>query len=139
MAAHDSFWGDLGEEVVQTPVSIMREQAALLGQQTKNLVKARVVTRVSPIDAPGQFIHSFNLVVPTLDNYTYELFGVSHPVDLYPVKTPPPTLAGRLLATASGQQCELKTEDEFVSWLRERLSSPETKKIIGNLLAQVPR
>jgi hypothetical protein len=60
---------------------------------------------------------------------------------LYPVTTPPSPRLGVLLrfGPASEQQYELKTEEEFVNWLRQRLSSPETMKIIGNLLAQVPR
>jgi hypothetical protein len=32
---------------------------------------------------------------------------------------------------------ELPGEEQFIEWLRDILSSPETKKLIGTLLAQV--
>jgi len=112
----------------------MREQAALLGQKTQNLVEARVDTRADPYAGAGQFVHTFKLVVPTLDDYTYDLFEVSHPVSLYPVTAHGP---GRSLAYMAGKRDELNTEDEFKNWLKDRLGSDETKKIIGNLLAQV--
>jgi hypothetical protein len=117
MATQVDFWGDIEPAEVRTPVAILREQAALLRTKTRNAIEARVDTDVFY----GTFQHSFRLVVPALDNYTYELFSVRYGIDLYPV--------------TAGLN-ELKTEDEFKDWLRQRLSSPETKKIIGNLLAQ---
>lgn len=112
-------WGGFEPAAVRTPVSILRQQAALLGEKTKHLVQARVVTQTNISD----FFHSFRLVVPALDDYTYELFSVHHGVDLYPV-------------IAYGEARPLKTEDEFVEWLRAKLSSEATKRIIGNLMAQ---
>ena len=112
-------WGEFKPAVGRTPLAILREQAALLGDKTKRLVEARVVTRTDG----SVFFHSFRLVVPALDLYTYELFTVHHEVDLYPV-------------TAYAETRLLKTEDEFVEWLRAKLSSEATMRIIGNLMAQ---
>lgn len=112
-------WGGFEPAAVRTPVSILRQQAALLGDKTKHLVQARVVTKTDR----SAFYHSFRLLVPALDEYTYELFSVHHGVDLYPV-------------TAYGEARPLKTEDEFVEWLRALLSSESTKRIISNLMGQ---
>jgi hypothetical protein len=112
-------WGEFRPAEGRTPLAILREQAALLGDKTKHLVEARVVTRTEE----SAFFHSLRLVVPALDQYTYELFTVHHGVDLYPV-------------TAYGEARPLKTEDEFVEWLRARLSSEATKRIISNLMSQ---
>jgi hypothetical protein len=114
------FWGEIETTAVRTPLSILREQAAALGPRTKNLVEAKVQTTIYS----GYLIHSFNLVVPSVDSYTYQLFQIEHPVDLYPihVKDSPPII--------------LETEDEFTAWLRERLSAERTRKILSNLLAQ---
>jgi hypothetical protein len=71
----------------------------------------------------GRFYQSFNLLVPGLDNYTYNLFKVRHGPELYPIRV-------------IDQTNELKTEEEFVDWLRQRLSSDNTRKIVSNLLAQ---
>jgi hypothetical protein len=121
MAAHADLWGELTPNAIRTPVTVLREQASLLGSKTRNMIEGKVETWASGT----KFLHSFNLVVPALDNYSYELFQISHEVELYPVKV-----------EYRSSYRELRTEEEFVDWLRERLSSPETKRIIGNLLAQ---
>src|SRR5208282_1331360 len=80
----DNLWPeDFGVPKQVPPVTILRTQAALLGQRTKNIVEAEVKTAVS---APDEFMHSFNLVAPALDFYTYRLFFVTHGLALYPVK-----------------------------------------------------
>jgi hypothetical protein len=119
MAAKTDLWGDIGTTAIRSPVSILREQAALLGSKTSNLVEARVDTSTFG----DTLIHTFNIVVPALD-YTYRLFTVHHGVDMYPIKVPNPDNT-------------LNSEDEFQQWLHDKLSSPGTKKIIQNLLSQV--
>jgi hypothetical protein len=120
MAALTDFWGEITPaEVVRTPLAILREQAALLGAKTSNLVEATVATNVRG----SEFIHQFNLVVPSMGNYTYELFKVAHGIEIYPI-TVLPGLSS------------LKTEEEFTEWLRGKLSSDPTKKVIATLLAQ---
>jgi hypothetical protein len=107
---------------VDTPARMMREQASLLGRKTENVVEATVDTTTNR----GDFVHSFDLVVPALDHYTYELFRIRHGVDLYPVYVDSPSF----------KQVELKTKDAFKAWLQERLSSPDTKRIVVSLVAQ---
>ncbi|MFN0166527.1 MAG: hypothetical protein ACKV22_08850 [Bryobacteraceae bacterium] len=127
METQSDFWGEIQQSDVRPPVAILREQAALLGAKTNNLIEARVDT--SPdINELGEttesFHYSFNLVVPALEFYRYCLFTIRHGIGLYPVKVEYPYK-------------ELKTEEEFRDWLRQRLSSSETKRIIGNLLVLV--
>lgn len=125
MAAQGDFWGEIAPAQVRTPVSIMREQAALLGKKTQNLIEAVVKTRTTPFD---QFTHSFLLLVPPLDGYQYELFRIEHGVEMYPV------------TVAAGLQVErLDNEQQFVDWLKRKLSDPETKQLIGNLLGMVTK
>jgi hypothetical protein len=119
MAANADLWGEITPSAVRTPVSILREQAALLGAKTGYAIEAKVETRVTG----SRFYQSFNLVVPALDNYSYELFEIYHEISLYPV---------RVMSLAES----LKDEESFVNWLGKKLSSAETKSIIGNLLAQ---
>jgi|HubBroStandDraft_5_1064220.scaffolds.fasta_scaffold266061_2 hypothetical protein len=127
MAAQPDLWGEIPVDDVRTPVTILREQAALLGPKTKNIIEARVST----LARDGHFYHSFDLIVPALDNYIYELFRVDHDVTLYPIYTP-----NDEKSTFRGSKISLKTEEEFTDWLRHRLSSHETRKIISSLLAQ---
>lgn len=118
MATNTDLWGDIAPSAVRTPASILREQASLLGSKTKNIIEGQVETHT----LGGEFRHTFNLVVPALDNYSYELFQISHGVEMYPVYL------------GVGQYA--KDEESFVRWLGQKLSAPETKSIIGNLLAQ---
>ena len=120
MAASKDLWGEIDVARVRTPLVIMKEQAALLGTKTKNLVEASVKTRPDG----EQFVHSFNIVVPALGNYTYNLFSAAHGPEMYPVNI-------------YRQSDLLKNEEAFVQWLASKLSSPETKRIISNLLSQV--
>ena len=135
MAAYTDFWGDIASEGQRTPLAILREQATLLGTKTKNLVEATVDTSV---DARGRFVHRFTLVVPSLSSYKYELFRIEHGVAIYPI-----TVASGPLVLVTNESLGsqllgslLQTEQEFVNWLRGKLSSAETKRIIANLLAQ---
>jgi hypothetical protein len=116
MAAKTDLWGEIGTTAIRSPVSILREQAALLGSKTNNLVEARVET----ITYQGTFTHYFDLVVPALD-YKYRLFAIQHGVDMYPINA----------------SMVLNDEEEFQQWLHEKLSSLETIRIIQNLLSQV--
>ncbi|MBV9761347.1 MAG: hypothetical protein JO340_12345 [Acidobacteriaceae bacterium] len=120
MATQPDLWGNLDLEEIRTPAAILREQAALLGQKTKNLIEARV----DLVPMGDRIFHIFKLVVPTLGGYVYELFRVSNTVaNLYPVRVERP-------------RQELSTEGEFVEWVGERLSSPDTRRVLSSLLAQ---
>lgn len=107
-----------------TPVSILRRQAALLGEKTQQLVAAEVITNARDND----LTHFFRLVAPALDNYKYELFRVTHKVDqLYP-------LEGYSERNTLG--VTLRSQSDFLKWLKEVLSSESTVKRIDSLMAQ---
>jgi hypothetical protein len=112
-------WGDLITEPVRTPITILKEQAALLGSKTHQMVMADVKTEVDD----EEFVHAFELVVPSLQYYRYRLFTVQHSITQYPV-------------LPAGTTIRLRDEEAFTNWLRGELSSNNTKRIIANLLAQ---
>jgi hypothetical protein len=128
MATQADFWGEVGPTDVRTPIALLREQASLLGKKTNYLVEARVDTDV----LGDSFRHRFSLIVPSLDNYSYQLLSIQNGINPYPVSVP---RTNRDSYRSEDQ--ELNTEEEFAEWLRAKLSSAETKKIIGNLLAQL--
>ena len=115
------FWGEISPATFRTPISILREQASLLGPKTKNLVEAEVSTS----SHDGVFYHTMYLIAPGLDNYRYQLLRVSHQIGLYPV------------SDFYSPAAPLRDEEAFVKWLQAKLSSAETKKIIEALLAQL--
>jgi hypothetical protein len=108
---------------IVTPVSILRRQAALLGEKTQQLVTAEV----SSAATGSQMEHSFRLVAPALNNYRYELFSVVHQVDeIYP-------LTGFFREFPARK---IPSQTALVEWLREVLSSESTLKRIDALMAQ---
>ena len=72
MATIPNLWPDdiASTESALTPFSILKAQAAALGQRTAGLVTGRLDRRN---DDEGDFFYSFKVVAPTL-NYSYELF-----------------------------------------------------------------
>ena len=110
---------DIELAATRTPLVILK-QAALLGAKTKNVVEAKVTTRV----ISARMYHSLSLVVPALDSYTYGLFTIYHDAEPYPV-------------TSNETGGSFNNEVEFTSWLQEQLSSPKTKRIVSTLFSQV--
>jgi hypothetical protein len=119
----DLWPSDFGQSDVVPPVSILREQADLIGKKTRGVIYGTIQTSKAGTD----FLHEFMLVVPTLDNYTYRLLFVRHPIQLYPA-----TLTAELLQ----QDFRAGTADEFVRQLGAVLSSPQTIEIVRVLLSQ---
>ena len=120
----DDLWPqNIGESNLVTPVSILKEQAALLGDKTSQLVKGEVVTQ----GTGNNFIHHFNIVAPTL-SYRYELLQVTHGVTFYPL-----TLKRPFETTAP----MLPSEDAFKQSLKDILASPQTLNVVHSILAQV--
>ncbi|HLK19542.1 MAG TPA: hypothetical protein VKT81_11310 [Bryobacteraceae bacterium] len=115
-------WPKIETTNVRTPLTVLKRQAALLGQHTENLLEARVIT----LPASEGFQHSFLIVVPTI-GYQIELFRIAHDLNLYPVKVDSATV---------GPTKPLQSEDELVEWLKMVLNSPETKRILNTLMVQ---
>jgi hypothetical protein len=125
-------WPAIEKGNTRTPVSILKQQAALLGKHTKNLLEASVDTDASP----GRFAHRFIIEAPALGGYRYELFSIQHDEKLYPVKVisaPPGTPIQDEIKWRKG----FESEETFVDWLKAALNSADTKRLLSNLLAQI--
>ncbi|MBI3650841.1 MAG: hypothetical protein HY231_07300 [Acidobacteria bacterium] len=106
---------------ISTPVGILKEQAALLGQKTKNLVEGEI----SDAGIDNNFNYKFYLIAPALKHYKYHLFSVHYPIDIYPLKI-----------SWEGDPIIAKSEEEFTKALQQIFSNDKTKKVIRVLLAQ---
>ena len=123
-------WPDLEQSQVIPPVAILREQAAALGRKTNYLLEGQV--RTANV-GEGKFRHTFLIVAPALDNYTYDLFWIEHGADQYPVEVPSLTLKEHMLSDTK----TIQSQDELVDYIRQVLNSGKTKKVVSSLLAQV--
>jgi hypothetical protein len=141
----DDLWpGDFDKiEAANAPVTILRQQAALLSQKMKNLIEGQVGigTASSP---PYQFSYSFYITCPSL-NYHYEPFFLGHNVDLYPATL---HLDSDIAAELSGPNylvslgvigadIQTNSEDELKDILRKIFASQKVKKVIQALLGQL--
>jgi hypothetical protein len=117
---------DFGTETtLQPPVAILREQAEHLTRRTGGLVIGTVET----VRSGNGLLHRFRLLVPTLDDYVYDLFVVEHGVFLYPlnINSGIPGVLDRR---------NLQSPEVFESALREFFSFAEVKRVVAALKAQ---
>jgi hypothetical protein len=119
----DDLWPDFqAPEAINSPVFLLKEQAAKLQQKTKGLVLAGL----RPASAPdGSFWVGFDLYSPALGEYTYHLFEVIYPPQFYPIT----------LTAADGPQTA-QTPDQFRIILESVLRSPRTKQVVEAIMAQ---
>ena len=116
-------WPDFqAPEAVNSPVYLLKEQAAKLQQKTTGLVRAAL----RPASAPdGSFWVGFDLYSPALGEYTYHLFEVTYPPHFFPITL----TAGNDVHTAQNL-------DQFKAILESVLRSSRTKQIVEAIMAQ---
>jgi len=90
-------WPDgVGVTELRSPVGVLRQQALLLGQKTDGKVCA-VVLPVDPqrrkkgeyslfVADGAKMAYSFSLVAPSLGGNAFNIFTISHGLELYPVR-----------------------------------------------------
>jgi hypothetical protein len=121
---------DLWPEELKTleitpPSSILREQADLLKKKTNGLVEGRVeVMRSSENDERLRI--AFYLVAPNLDEYSYRLLVVNHPMSYYPLT----------IESHSKASLQCANEEAFMNALKNIFKSDPTTNTIGALMAQ---
>lgn len=118
----DDLWpSNIADSNLTTPVSILKQQAALLGEKTRQLVTGEVTTQT----VGSMFVHFFYIVAPTL-NYRYELFQVNHGINFFPI-----------VVIHLKQTARIESEAAFVDKLKEILSAKHTLNLVHSLMAQV--
>jgi hypothetical protein len=143
----DMWPGSIGQNIaLKPPSAILKEQAALLGNKTKNIVTAEVKNKSD--SGVGSFSYNFNLVAPAY-GYRYKLFQVWYGLDYYPIhftvegeiekvlskhlsKPPTPDQA----ADGANRHPIAKSEDEFLEMLGKIFSAEKTIRIINALIAE---
>jgi hypothetical protein len=127
MTSKKNLWGELPKiETIRTPYTILKEQASILSEITSGLLIGEV-RRVFGKD--HEFMFNIRIKAPALENYTYSVVQVQHPVKLYPV------IVKSLVVEDFKRECS--SEEEFENALGEILSSQEVKRVISALLAQI--
>ena len=74
-------WPVISEfDVKTTPLSVLREQARLLGEKTGGKLQAELVT--FPVESDLR--HNLEIVAPSLGGYRFLLLSITHPPELFP-------------------------------------------------------
>jgi len=147
---------DIGHNIPsKSPAAILREQASLLGNKTKNIVTAEV--KRNNIDN-RMFYYEFYIVAPSY-SYRYKLFGIVYGIEQYPVffliedddikkglaEYKPNVL--ETLIQNSGRTIDgfpipakdlprAESEDKFLEILGKIFSAEKTKMIINALITE---
>lgn len=128
MSNNKDLWGEIPSyETIQTPYTLLKEQASLLTQKTNGLLIGEV-SRVQQYNIE-KFVLTLQIKAPSLNNYTYSVVRVEHSIQLYPLSVE--DLAGTNL------ELDCSSEEEFEQALGKILSSPEVKRVISSLLADI--
>lgn len=123
-SSEDLWPDDLGAQPTdKTPLVILREQAAKLGEKTGNVVEGEVSVHPHP-DGKSLSIR-LTVIAPALGGYEYVLLEATQPVELYPV-------------TMHFEDGRWVANDErgFKQYLKNLFNSQRTKALIANLVAQ---
>ncbi len=120
-----NLWGDLDSiEQLRSPIAILRTQAAYLDSYYKGELQGNISR--SP-GSTGSMKLIFYIVVPALNNFSFKLFTVDHPLNFYPLKIDSPLF---------DVIYECESEQDFLGTLEEILSSTEVHRALASLYAQ---
>ena len=140
MNTETGLWGNLPlDEVVRTPLIILREQATILTKATSGLLTGEVsMISVQEYDVfnnlvertasnPPVFRATLSIEAPALDGYVFHVLQAEFSLVAYPVEVQ--DLLGK-------SKYECNDEEEFNKTLGAVLSSAGVRRAIGLLLAQ---
>jgi hypothetical protein len=128
MTKTQNLWGELPTiEKIRTPLSILREQAAFLGQLTNRLLEGEVVVNSTTIE---QIEAHLNIIAPTLDSYSVTILTIRYGfLDMYPVHLQH--------ALDDSVRISAKDEESLINALQRILTSVSVQKVIKVLLIQI--
>lgn len=126
MAILDTFFDGVIEEdsSVKPPIAVLKELAQGLETKTKGLL----VCKVEQFFSDPDFALQFYITAPSLNNYSYEVFNITHNLSFYPL---------HIWWPANQKSLIVVNQEEFEKELKTIFSSPEVKKVINGLLAQI--
>jgi hypothetical protein len=121
----ESFWAVPDVATMRTPLTILREQATALTEQTNGLIVGRVEAKQQQ---NGNLSISLEAVVPALNEYSIRILNYEQPITLYP---------GDVRGIGISVFETVENEEDFIIVVREVLSSQTIKNILTSLMSQV--
>jgi hypothetical protein len=139
----DLWPNDIAAPKKKAPVTILKDQASLLGNKTQGLVLADI--KKSDADSfyvgkklyKKQFVYKFYIVSPALENYRYNLFSMANGIDLYPVLFSVDEDIGQELGLEEDKPLTANSESEFIETIKKLFASKKTIKVVHSILSQL--
>ncbi|MFN8512567.1 MAG: hypothetical protein U0232_16585 [Thermomicrobiales bacterium] len=127
-----NLWGEIPtESEIKPPVTILREQATILGERTGNIIQGRVLTEPhfsTTMNFKGSPLqYGLYLLAPALDNYLYKVLEIRHDLQMYPVE---------VISSVAENIPPCQNEQELLVVLETILSSPKIHRVIAALITQ---
>lgn len=130
----------------RSPLTILKEQASLLGEKTQNIVIAALES-TPPAGGWRQnnypFKYGFMLTCPALGNYRFGLFSIAYGIEMYPVSFILDSDVAEeidkdihLELGKDGTTIQVSNEEEFIEILKLIFSSRKALQVIRALLSQ---
>src|SRR5262245_12465822 len=108
---------DFGTSSLPSPASILRQQAHILGQRTRNVVVGEIESHSGKVDGSVQFRHEFSLTAPLLD-FQERILHIRHGVEVYPVELVPYDGGG-----LPGTSIRAGNAEQFIEALKNQLAT----------------
>lgn len=127
MANLDAIFDDVIDEesLVKPPIAVLKELAQGLEKRTQGLLVGKIEQTVYQ---DRSFILDFYITAPTLNNYSYQVLKINHDIDFYPLK---------VTGSEINSSVQANNQKELEDFLKLIISTPEVKKVINGLLAQI--
>ena len=106
---------------VKPPVALLHELGQELEKKTQGLLTFSVIKG----RRHETFLFDFRIFVPSLNNYSYDVFSVEHGFALYPLKI-----------SFNNNTIDIVNEEILVETFKAIFADPKIKRVINGLLAQ---
>ncbi|MGA7500715.1 MAG: hypothetical protein WBX00_28640 [Isosphaeraceae bacterium] len=129
----------------RSPLTILKEQASLLGEKTQNIVIAVLANydMFGPSTVSGYpFKYGFVLTCPALGNYRFRLFSIGYDIYMYPVcfdldsDVLEEIVEDTHVELGKDGIFQASNEEEFIEILKRIFSSRKALQVIRALLSQ---
>ncbi|MBI1902083.1 MAG: hypothetical protein HYS13_13355 [Planctomycetia bacterium] len=126
MSTTEDLWGELPPvNPTPNPRALLREQASLLSQKTRNVLEGTVRTALAP---SGKLVTEFGVRCPALDNYEFQVLSLWEELPgAYPV-----TIRDHL----NDRKTNVSSEATMRALLKQILTSERIRNAIASLLRE---
>jgi hypothetical protein len=122
-----NLWGELPADAeLRTPTQLLKEQASALSDATRGALEGVV----SVAHQQEKFVITLSILAPALENYSYEVLYVEHPLQMYPLKVVP-SYARYMVS----EHIACANEAELEAAVQQVLQSRRVRQVVTTLLA----